>query len=209
MAARKRNFLQFGHHILQDPQSFLPFLVRERWRRLIIVPLDQLAGRGNAHAAENSFRLTDVNLLGRKVNVRAKVFELRVVDLSLSALKRQADLSVAHVERVEKRLMMKQRRIIDIERYLADERQCILALFVIENSYVLRNQPAEWIERQSPDGGFHATLAQFFGNAPAPMPAKPFSREIPSANEQRGYNDDDSEAKHAPGKSAPQSRLLT
>ena len=176
---------------------------------MIIVAFDQLAGRGNAHAAEDSFRLADINLLGRKINVRAKVFELRVVDLSLSALKRQAYLCVAHVERVEKRLMMEQRRIIDVERDLADERKRVLALLVIENSYVLRNQAAERVERQSPDGGFHAALAQFFGDAPAPMPAETFSREVPSADEERGYNDDDGEAKRAPGKSARKGRLLT
>ena len=71
--ARKGKFLQLSGDALQDRQSFLPFFWRELRRRLVIGALDQLTSRGDAHPAKNSFCLTDVNLLGRKINMRAKI----------------------------------------------------------------------------------------------------------------------------------------
>ena len=72
--AREYELLQFRHHALQHRQSLLPFFLRDFRRWCVIRPLDQLASRGNSHPAKYSFGLTDINLFGRKINVRAEVF---------------------------------------------------------------------------------------------------------------------------------------
>src|SRR5712675_403479 len=48
---RETKSLQFRYDPAQDRHSLLPLLLRQRRRWLIIRPLDQLTGGGDAHAA--------------------------------------------------------------------------------------------------------------------------------------------------------------
>ena len=47
--------------------------------------------------------------------MRAKIIQLHLVGLSVGRAQRDGDLSVANVEGVEKGLVMKERRIVDVE----------------------------------------------------------------------------------------------
>ena len=80
--------------------------------------------------------------------------------------------------------MMEQRGIVDIERDFADKRESLLLVFRIEDTDVLRDQAAKWIERQA-DRSFHATFVQFLDYAITPLLAKPFFSEVPAAPDQR------------------------
>ena len=46
-------------------------------------------------------------------------------------------MRVAHIEGIEKRLMMDERGVIDVERNFADPGECIFALLVVENAHIL------------------------------------------------------------------------
>ena len=91
------------------------------------------------------------------------------------------ELRVANIESVKKRLAMEERRIINIERDLADDGDGVFAVLVIKNAHVARDQTAKRIEREPPDRCFDAAFAQFFNDSVTPMPPKTFSREIPAA----------------------------
>jgi hypothetical protein len=203
----KGKLLQFGDDSLQDRQSLLPFLFRERRRRLIVLSLDQLAGHRNAHAAKNSFGLTDINLFGRKINMGPEVFELRLVDLSFAPLERQTHLRVADVDRVQERLVMEQGRVIDVERDLTDDSERVLSLFVIINPDVARDQTAKGIEREATNLRFDAVLAQFLRDLITPMPAEAFFRQVPAATEHGGEGHHDNETEHTHAEPARESRL--
>ena len=197
MFRRKTELLQFGHDALQDRQSLLPFLFRKRRRRFVIFVLDQLTGRGNTHAAKQSFRLAHVNLFRRKINVRVEMAELRLLPFSFHSRKRQGQLRVAQIDRVQKWLVMQKRAVINVERNFADERERVLAVFVIVNAHVARDQTAKWIEREMADRGLHAVFSQFFHNKVTPLPAESFAREIPAAGQQRGDEQDNKKAPRA------------
>ena len=90
----------------------------------------------------------------------------------LRRLKWKNDLRITHVEGIEKRLMMDQRSVVDIERDLADQGQSVLAILVIENPYIFCHETTKWVERQTPDAGLDSMLAQFLHYAVAPLAAK-------------------------------------
>src|SRR5215471_10650668 len=88
---------QFIDHALCDRYSLLPFFRRERWRCLIILSLDQLPPRRYSDSTKNSFRLTDVNLFRRKVNVCAKIGQLWPAGFPFACLEWKRNLGVAHI----------------------------------------------------------------------------------------------------------------
>src|SRR5207249_3622760 len=77
---------QFIDHALRNQYSLLPFFRRERWRRLIFLSLDELPPRRYPNSTKDSFRLTDVNLFRRKVNVCAKIGQLWPADFPFGCL---------------------------------------------------------------------------------------------------------------------------
>src|ERR1700736_780608 len=186
----KTKSLQFRHNPAQDRHSFLPLLFRERRRWLIIRPFDQLTGSGNAHAAKKSFRLTDEDLFGRKINVSMKSSQLRLLGFALRAFQGKRDLGVANVEPVEKRLMIKKSGVIDIEHDFSDECERVGAVLIAENAYVPRDQSAKWIKRETADRCFDTAPVQFLHNPRPSAPAKAFPGQIPSAAD-RGRDDED------------------
>src|SRR5205085_8388934 len=93
---------------------------------------DQLAGGCNADAAKNSFGLTDDDLLRWKIDAGVKFSQLRLLGFSLRPLQRKRYFRIPNVERVEKRLMIKKRRVIDIEHDFADERQRVAPVLITE-----------------------------------------------------------------------------
>ena len=74
--------------------------------------------------------------------MRAQIVELRTIDPSLGIFQRQGDLRVTNVKCVQKWLMMDERRVINIQRDFADTGKRLLAIFVIEDSHILRDQTA-------------------------------------------------------------------
>ena len=129
-----------------------------RWRRLIILSLDQLPPRRHSNSTKDSFRLTDVNLFRRKVNVCAKIGQLRPAGFPFGRLERKRNLRVAHIQRVEKRFIMKKRGVIDIERHFADQSHRVFAVLVVENAYVSGDQTTKRVQRQASDLRFDAAL---------------------------------------------------
>src|SRR6266550_5702053 len=91
---------------------------------------------------------------------------------------------------------MNQRGVIDVERNLAHPRQHIVAVLVIENAHILRNQPAERIECEPSHGSFHTAPVQFFHHSIAPLPAESFFGKVISASEKGGEREDKAETKN-------------
>ena len=60
----------------------------------------------------------------------------------------------------------------------------LCAVVEIVNAEVLRDEPAEWIERQPTDRSFDAALAEFLHHLQAELPAETFIREIPAPEPQ-------------------------
>ena len=83
--------------------------------------------------------------------MRVKSSELRLLGFALRAFQRKRDLSVANIERVQKRLVMKKSGVIDIEHDFTDERERVSAVLIAENADVPRDQPPKWIERKTAD----------------------------------------------------------
>ena len=81
--ARITEALQKGDEPLQQSQPALPSLPPNFSATAEHFPLDQLAGGGNANAAEEAFRLADFDPFRRKINVGAKSLELGVRHLAL------------------------------------------------------------------------------------------------------------------------------
>src|SRR5205085_8009711 len=156
--------------------------------------LDQLTAGGNADAAKNPLRLAEENLLRRKINVGTQVFDLSVGRLSIGVgRQRQCDLSIANIDRVEEWLSLQKRAVIYIERQPADLHHGVLTMPIIENANILRDEAAERIEREPPDGGFDTMLAQFFHHQRAPGTAEAFFGQIPapaSKGAEREHNDE-------------------
>ena len=108
----------------------------------------------------------------------AQVGEHGSVAFFIRRLKWKNDLRIPHVECVEKRLMMDERSVIDIERDLADQGQCVLAILVIKNPHVFRDETAKRVQRQAPDVGFDSALVQFLHYSVAPLAAKSSLGEV-------------------------------
>src|SRR5256885_16405976 len=90
---------------------------------------------------------------------------------------------------------MEKRRVINIERDFAHEREGFVAIFVIVNSDIARDQPAKWIEGQTADGGFDTALMEFFHHGVAPVAAESFPGQIPSARRETAEDKNDRETK--------------
>ena len=80
-----------------------------------------------------------------------KAFQLGLCNLTFNGRKWDREIAVANVERVEERLVMEERRVIDIKRDLAHYRERSFALLVVINADVTRDQTAEGIEREPSD----------------------------------------------------------
>ena len=76
----------------------------------------------------------------------AEIIKLRLVGFSIGGLEWKSDLRIAHIERVEKWLMMDERSVIDIERDFANQGQRVFAILIIEDAHVPRDQAAERIQ---------------------------------------------------------------
>jgi hypothetical protein len=140
-----------------------------------------LPSRGNLDPAKGSLRLADVNLFWWKINVGAQVGELGSIGFLIRCLEWKNDLRIAHIECVEERLMMDERSVIDIERDLADQGQCVLAILVIKNPHIFCDETTKRVQRQTPDAGFDSVLAQFLYYAVAPLTAKSSLGEVIAA----------------------------
>ena len=88
----------------------------------------------------------------------AEVGELRFIGFSPRRFERKRDLRIAHIQSVEKRLTMNQRSVIDIERDLANTSKRVFAIFIVEYSYISRDQTTKWIQRQATYVSFDAAL---------------------------------------------------
>ena len=110
----------------------------------------------------------------------AEIGELRLLRLSDGCFKWKNNLRVAHIERVQKRLAMNQRCVIDVQRDFADECERLFSILVIEDSHIVRDQAAKRIQCQSTDRSFHAVFVQFLDEAVPPLPAKASFRQIPT-----------------------------
>ena len=75
-----------------------------------------------------------------------EIIELGIIDFSLCASQGQGDLRVAHIERVEKWLMMDERGIIDIQRDFADQGERLFTVLVIKDAHIPCDQAAERVQ---------------------------------------------------------------
>src|SRR4249920_1121856 len=97
---------------------------------------DQLSCRRNPNSTQHSFGLTDINLFRRKIDVRAEIGELHVIGFSSLRPEWKCDLRITYIQSVEKRLTMNQSGVIDIQRDLANTGKRVLAIFIVEYSYI-------------------------------------------------------------------------
>ena len=202
--ARVTKTLQSRNERLEQTQAAGGFFGRACRRRSIRFAPDQLTAGRDAHPAENSLCLADLDPFRREIDVSAKSFQLRLLDLAGDGRKRDGKVAVANVERVQKRLMMKKGRVIDIERDLAHDRERLVTFFVVVNADVARDQPAERIERQAADGGFDPAFVQLLDDFLSPAAAETFLGQIPAAGQKP---DDDQDGRQAPeGQQNPQAR---
>ena len=86
--------------------------------------------------------------------MRAEVGELRLIGFSFSCLKWKGDLRIAHIKGVEKRLMMDERSVIDIERNFANHSKRVFVILVVEDPDVSCDQTAKRVQRQASDVSF-------------------------------------------------------
>ena len=133
-----------------------------------------------------------------------KVGQLSGAVLAFGVGRREGELGVADIERVEKGPMMEEGGIIDIERDLADERDGFLTMFIIEDPDVLGDESAERIDREMSDRRFHSAFMEFFHDAFPPFAAKPLVSQVPTAADQGGHRHHHGQAnradEEAPGK---------
>ena len=149
--SRVTKTLQQRHEVLEKAEPARRFLSGILGRRLIVFALDQLAAGRNAHPAEEALGLAHLDSFRRKINVSPKAFQLGLCDLAFDGRKRDGEIAVANVERIEERLVMEKRRIIDIKRDLTHYCERSFALLVVINADVTRDQAAERIEREPAD----------------------------------------------------------
>ena len=88
----------------------------------------------------------------------AEVGELRFIGFSIRQLEWKGDLRIAHIKRIEKRLMMDERSVIDIEQDFANQGQCVFAILIIENPHISCDKTAKRIQRQSSYVSFDAAF---------------------------------------------------
>src|SRR4029077_10671749 len=189
---RRTKPLQFGHDVVQERPPLLTLLVRERWRRLIVGALDQLAGGRDSDTTKYSLRLADVDLFRWKIDVGVKFSQLWSFDFFPAwSLQRQRDFGVPNIERIEKRLVMTQSGVINIERDLVDESECFSTVLVVKDAHVPRDQTAERIEGEMPNRSFDTAPMQFLHHSRAPLASETFAREIPAAGDRRGNHAED------------------
>ena len=111
----------------------------------------------------------------------AQIGQRSSVAFFIRRLEWKNNLRIPHVECVEKWLMMDERRVIDIERDLANQSQNVLVILVIKNPYIFCDETAKRIQRQAPDVGFDSVLAQFLHYPVAPLTAKASLGEVISS----------------------------
>ena len=139
---------------------------------------------------------------GFPTDMGAQAGEYGSVASFVSALKWKTDLRIAHIERVEKRFVMDQRSVIDIERNFADQGQRILAILVIKDPHIFCHKPTKRVQSQTPDAGFDSVLAQFLHYAVAPLTAESSLGHVISATANPEDQGKDHQAREANGESA-------
>ncbi len=98
---------------------------------------------------------------------------------------REGDVGVADIDRVQERLAMEKRGVIDIKREFADNGEERGRILEIVNAHILRDEAAEGIEGETTDGGFDAALAQLVRDGGAPLAAETFVRQIPTSEKKQ------------------------
>ena len=86
---------------------------------------------------------------------------------------------------------MEERRVVDIERELTHHRERSLALFVVVDAHVARDQAAKGIERETANRRLDAALVQFFDDLVAPVAAETFFCQIPAPGEESAKEQND------------------
>src|SRR5437868_1466104 len=99
--------------------------------------------------------------------------------------------------------MMNQRSIIDIERHLANPRERVFAIFVIENPHVSCDQPAKWVQREAANICFDPVFMQFLNDSVAPFAAKSPPREVITAPANANYSGQNRQTHEVQSNSAP------
>src|SRR5438034_5212342 len=97
---------------------------------------------------------------------------------------------------------MQERGVVDVERNLANERERVFPVFVVEDPYVTRDQAAEGIKGETADRSFDATFVQLFNELVTPLPSKTLLGQIPTARSegqyQRQHNKTQGDANNSP-----------
>src|SRR5204863_9694428 len=91
------------------------------------------------------------------------------------------------------------------QRNATDLRDSVLAIFVIINANILRDQATKGIESQPPNRGFYAVLVQFLNHESAPFPAESFPGQVPAAAGHRSQDQNNQKPRRSSEK-APRER---
>src|SRR5438874_12611676 len=94
-----------------------------------------------------------------------KFAKLRLLRFSFRTLEWERDFGVSNVERVQKRLVMKKRRVINIEHDFADGREGVAPVLITNNANITRDQPPKRIESEMPDRRFDTAPLQFLDDS--------------------------------------------
>src|SRR3954453_11583075 len=135
------------------------FFYRQAGARFGIGRSQELPRRRDADAAKDSFGLADVDLVGWKIDVRAKLLQLRFARVRIAFRRGKRRVRIAHIDRIQKRLRMQERGVVDVERDFTDREQWLFAVLCVIDADVARDEAAERIERQLAHGSFDPALA--------------------------------------------------
>src|SRR2546430_4191648 len=136
-----------------------------------------------------------------------KYSNLRLLRFSTRTLERERDFGVSNVERVQKWLVMKKRRVINIEHDFADGREGVAPVLITKNANITRDQPPKRIESEMPDRRFDTAPMQFLDDPCASARAKTFSGHVPAAANYRRDGEHDREPQDGNRQTPRKSRL--
>src|ERR1700730_18577177 len=89
--------------------------------------------------------------------------------------------------------MMEKCGVIYVERDLADKSERLVSVLVTEDSHIPRDQAAKRIQREMTNRSFNTPAMQFLHHSRAPLSAKTFTRQIPTAADRRRDHQNDGE----------------
>src|SRR5437764_7025717 len=100
---------------LQELHARAQFFFGQASARWGVSGSQELSSRRNADTAKDSLGLADVDLVRREKDVRAELLQLRFARVWIAFRWRKACIRIAHVDCVQKRLVMHQRRVVDVQ----------------------------------------------------------------------------------------------